>query len=460
MPKGKAKRGKGSLSEEVKVRIPLGREELELKIGIPSSHVRIARSKDERGEKSYEELTKEALGNPIGTRSLRELCRGRSTVAILIDDKYRPTEAYRILPTLLEELRSTGFREEGIAIVIGTGLHDPMDEEEVAKKVGDEIASKFKTIVHNAYRTEEHTFCGFSSLGNPVWINRTVAEADMKVCVGRIAPHGDAGYEGGAKMIVPGVSALETVMHNHAMFLSPYAGIGTLDENPGRRDMDDIGGLVGIDFIVNFVIGNDGRPVKAFAGHYLRAHRKGVEYGDENVWGCEIGTKADITIASLGSDPSEHRSLSLSLGLRGLANARRGTKPGGTIVYILGLGNGEEALEGKAGETSPPIVSELARSPMEKVLRRMERRDWENPEDWLHIMRASARKARYWDHKIILTGGRPSKELIENLEASYVESPEEAVRCALKPYLGLKPRVLILPEATKTVPMEQFHRNL
>lgn len=441
------------MTDEARVKIPLGKEELELKIGVPESHLRIALSKDERSERSFEALTKEALEKPIGTGSLKELRCGRSTVAILIDDKYRPTPAYRILPTLIEELKSAGFKDEGITIVTGTGLHDPMDEEEVAKKVGDEIASRFKTIVHNAYRSEDQAFCGFSPLGNPVWINRAVAKADMKICVGRIAPHGDAGYEGGAKMIVPGVSSLETVMHNHAMFLSPYAGIGTLEENPGRKDMDDIGGLVGIDFILNFVIGNDGKPVKAFAGHYLKAHRRGVEYGDENVWGCEIGTRADVTIASPGTGSQESRGLSL----RGIINARRGTKPGGTIVYILPEMEG--AKEGTPLETSPSIVAELARTPIERVLRRMERREWEKPEDWLHIMRAAAGKARYWHHKLILTGERVSKEVIENLGASYIEAPEEAVRLALKPYIGSKPRVLILPEALKTLPMEKFHRS-
>ena len=50
-----------------------------------------------------------------------------------------------------------------------------------------------------------------SELGTPIWVNRHVAEADFRVAIGRIAPHEAYGYEGGYKMIVPGVASFETI---------------------------------------------------------------------------------------------------------------------------------------------------------------------------------------------------------------------------------------------------------
>jgi len=315
------------------VTLPLGSEQIPLRIPASEERVHVVRSRNLRTGKSYEDLAREALAQPIGSPGLSTLARregGRAVV--MIDDKWRPTPAYRVLPTVLDELRKGGFRETDITIITGTGIHDLMNEEELAKKVGDDVLASFKVLAHDAYDKAAHAFMGFSSLGNPIWINKAVAEADVKVSVGRVAPHGDAGYEGGAKMIVPGVASLETVMHNHAMFLSPQAGIGTLESNPGRADMDDIGGLVGLDFILNLVIGSDGEPVKGFVGHFLKAHRAAVAYGDENVWGAETGLRADVTIASPGAGSSKP----MGVDGRALMNARRGTKPGGAIVLLCG----------------------------------------------------------------------------------------------------------------------------
>ena len=45
-----------------------------------------------------------------------------------------------------------------------------------------------------------------TSRGTPVDITRVVAEADRRICLGNIEYHYFAGYSGGAKAIMPGVS--------------------------------------------------------------------------------------------------------------------------------------------------------------------------------------------------------------------------------------------------------------
>ena len=120
--------------------------------------------------------------------------------------------------------------------------------------------------------------------------------------MGRIAPHNTHGYEGGAKMITPAVSHWLSVLRNHSCNFSPYCEYGSYGENPSRADVDDIGGMVHLEFIVNFVVNRFGEPLRAFCGHRLLAHRAGIAFGDREVWGAEIGHKADLTIATLGAN--------------------------------------------------------------------------------------------------------------------------------------------------------------
>jgi len=443
----------------MQVTLPFGPETVALRVPAAEDRVQVVRSRNLRTGRSHEQLAAEALAQPVGSLGLAALARKRSGKAVvMVDDKYRPTPTYRVLPAVLDELRQAGFHEREITIITGTGLHDLMSEEELVQKVGDETLARYRVLAHDAYDRGQQAFMGFSKLGNPIWVNRAVAQADLKVSLGRVGPHGDAGYEGGAKMIVPGVAALETVMHNHAMFLSPRAGIGSLGSNPGRRDMDDIGGRVSLDFILNFVIGSHGErvagfaaePVRAFAGHFLRAHRAAVAWGDANVWGAEIGRKADVTIASPGSGPSRPRGVDG----KALANAWRGTRLGGTIILLCG---DEEPESEEVRARTPPLLYELGSSPREAIWECMERREWKTPEDWLHIMRASAGRARYYYHRVLLAGGKVSPRTLRSLNAEQRESAEEAVKEAVSK-AGGKPRFLVLPEASHTLPLERFHK--
>jgi len=88
----------------------------------------------------------------------------------------------------------------------------------------------------------------------------------------------------------------------------------------------------------------------------------------------------------------------------------------------------------------------------------MERREWKTPEDWLHIMRTAAGKARYYHHRVLLAGGKVSQRTLRSLNAEHRESVEEAVNEAVTKLSG-KPRILVLPEASNSLPLERYHKQ-
>jgi len=49
-----------------------------------------------------------AFANPIGQETIRRLAEGRKTAAIAVDDLTRPTQAYRFLPFIVDELHQGG----------------------------------------------------------------------------------------------------------------------------------------------------------------------------------------------------------------------------------------------------------------------------------------------------------------------------------------------------------------
>ena len=90
-----------------------------------------------------------ALDQPIGSPPISKLAQGKQSVAIIVDDLSRPTPIKELLPAVLNELLAAGVTNEKIKIVIGTGSHRPLAFDEIALKIGSDIAENFQVKNHS-----------------------------------------------------------------------------------------------------------------------------------------------------------------------------------------------------------------------------------------------------------------------------------------------------------------------
>ena len=164
--------------------------------------------------------------------------------------------------------------------------------------------------------------------GSKVFLNRVFAEADVRILTGDVCLHYYAGYGGGRKSVLPGVSGEETIKHNHAMLLDANAKTGVLDGNPVHEDMIEAAKLAKVDFILNVVTNKKGEVVKAFAGDLEQAFSEGVKMVDE-MYRITVDRRADIVVVSPGGHPAD---VNLFQAYKGLDNALEATKRSGVIV--------------------------------------------------------------------------------------------------------------------------------
>src|SRR5207302_5702928 len=75
---------------------------------------------------------------------------------------------------------------------------------------------------------------------------------------------------------------------------------------------------------------------RVVAGHYEKAHRAGCAVVDE-VLSAEMGEPYDVLIASAGGYPLD---IDLRQAHKGLENACRALKPGGSILFFAECPNG------------------------------------------------------------------------------------------------------------------------
>lgn len=222
---------------------------------------------------------RKALGNPFGTPSLNQIAKGKKSAAIIVDDLSRPTPAGTVAPFIIEQLHEAGVPDDGIRFVVGGGAHRPLNDEEIAKKVGESIAAKYQVTNHDAY---SGTLTGMGNMddGTPVYINEVVAESDVKICLAGIYPHPSAGFGGGAKLILPGISGITTIFYNHSLF--PTRGRGLQErESPVmdlREHAEKVARFIGLDMIVNTIVNSRREVAGLFVGDVVEAHRAGCRF--------------------------------------------------------------------------------------------------------------------------------------------------------------------------------------
>ncbi|WP_432408957.1 nickel-dependent lactate racemase [Wukongibacter sp. M2B1] len=282
-----------------------------------------------------------ALKNPIGTSRLKDIVKPGEKIVIVTSDITRPMPSKKVLPPVLRELSLANVSKKDITIVLALGSHRSHTEEEKRNLIGDEIYDSEIEIIDSDMN--KCINLGECTNGTPVDIFKPVAKADRIICMGNIEYHYFAGYSGGSKAIMPGVSSHDAIQANHSNMIKDEAYAGNLETNPVRQDIDETGEFVKIDFIINVVLNKKKEIVKAVAGHYIKAHREGCRHLDE-MYGVEIEKQGDIVIVSPGGFPKD---LNIYQSQKGLDNSKHAVREGGIIILAASAkeGFGEKTFE-------------------------------------------------------------------------------------------------------------------
>ncbi len=291
---------------------------------------------------------------PVGTPPLPELVGPQEKLCLIVDDISRPTPVHIVLPVLLEELEAAGVPDTHIRIVFALGSHRKMTEGEMRARLGGRIFDRYRVGNSEFREPSKLRVLGTSESGVDIYLDRNVVEADRRIAVGNIVPHGAAGWSGGAKMIYPGVASEETVASYHMVSaLIPENILGQI-EPKSRTEIERWVEHVGLDFIVNTILTREQQLYRVVAGHYVQAQRLGVRYAEE-IYAVPVRRRMDIAVVS--SYPAESDFWQAGKGITGgellvrdggtlilVAPCNEGAGPHPTFIEYVGLDEPEKRL--------------------------------------------------------------------------------------------------------------------
>lgn len=370
-----------------------------------------------------------ALENPVGTPRLRDIVRPGEKIAVVTSDITRPMPTYAVMPPLLDELYGAGVRGGDITLIFALGSHRGHSEKEMRELAGERAYSEIRCIDGD---TRDCAHIGTTSRGTPVDIVRTVAEADRRICIGNIEYHYFAGYSGGAKAIMPGVSTREAIQNNHSRMVEEAACAGRISGNPVREDIEEAAGMVGVDFIVNVVLDEHKRIIRAVAGDVTQAHREGCAFLD-GLYAVPIDRQADIVVVSQGGAPKD---LNLYQTQKALDNAAHAVRDGGVIILV--------------GSCSEGLGEHVFEEWMTKI---------DSPRAMIDRIKKDFQLGGHKAAAIAMVLGRADIFLISDMEANFVKSifltPFADVQTAFDAALdrlGMSASVMVMPYGGSTLP--------
>lgn len=330
-------------------RFAYGNETLE--VDVPGNLIQVLRPDVGEATESEEQIVRSALESPTGSPRLGDMVNPGESAVVLISDMTRLWVRQDLfLPRIIEELARGGVHPSDITLIAATGDHRGHADEEWKLLLGPDIPAGVRWVDHDARDSASMVHLGSTSRGTEVSINALAAGADRLILTGGIVYHFLAGFSGGMKAILPGVSSYETIMANHSLALAEGGGIeasvsaGTMSGNPCSEDIWEGGELGSPDFLFNVVVDDENhRIVGAVAGDPRSAHRIGRGLARDR-WEVAIERRVPVVLASSGGYPKD---INLYQTYKTLYGARRAVADGGTVVIASlcseGMGNDDFA---------------------------------------------------------------------------------------------------------------------
>lgn len=304
----------------------------------------------------------EALASPIGAEPLEAFVGTRKPVVVIPD----ATRSWQRVSLMARAVRSR-LGERPVTWIVATGQHRAATEEEFRTLLGEALRPGDATLSHDCGRVRD--MGRRTSRGTPVTLCPEVADAGAVILAGGIVYHDLAGFSGGRKGLIPGVSGRESIRANHALSLRdgsicPGVGCGLLDANPVAEDMAEYARLCAdvLDlYLLNVVPDGDGNPYRYVAGNAEEAWAEGVRVA-RAIQTLRIPARVGCVVTSCGGYPGD---INLYQATKAVSAVAEVLRPGAGVLLCA---DGEEGMTDGFG-----AAMKLGMASREALLEELER---------------------------------------------------------------------------------------
>jgi len=388
---------------------------------------------------------KTALKNPVDSKKLEQ--EKFENPALLIADNTRLPSPY--VPSLIKTLEK---KTDNIKIVVACGTHPPPTLDHPKKVLGKKLFSPHKkNIIISSTKNpkSEYEYIGTTKRGTEVELNKEVLSCDFILSTLCVRPHYFAGWEGGAKALLPGVSSKKSIGRNHSYVIGdPESKELFIHGNKVREDMNDVPKLLekktGIKHrILDFVPNKDDVPVEVKYGEPVKTHTQLAEFAKKIY---QVKTKPSSLVISIAEEPlSRNFYQSLKAAVHASNVVKYKTHPKPTLIFIGKMqdGIGTDVFK-KEFETYMDMEPEKVRKDLK---RRVKEGTFNETLQKINRLTMFVPRINF----IVVSDKAPKQveRLVKEKNIPFFRKLDDALSAVDHKFLS---DVLIIPEGTSTVP--------
>jgi nickel-dependent lactate racemase len=211
--------------------------------------------------------------------------KNAKSACVLVSDATRNVPNSLVAGLVVKALTDGGVPLSGIRFFVALGVHRDATEAEMRGMLGESLWGKVSIENHTPYDKSNLIYLGTTACGTPVEVNKRAWECDLHLSIGKVEPHEFAGFSGGRKSVLPGISSERTILSNHSPRMLYCEGSipGALEGNPIHQDMVETANLFRLDYTISFVLNCEGEPAAVFGGSMLQSHAAAVKFSREYI---------------------------------------------------------------------------------------------------------------------------------------------------------------------------------
>lgn len=287
------------------------------------------------------------------TAGIASFLKGAKKVLVIINDATRPTPTQAMLSALLPQFEKAGLSDAQVTILVATGAHRGVKDEELEQLLGTYTQRlKSRLVSHDAKDASSLVNVGTTRNGTPILLNKLLFSCDRIVVTGSVEPHYFAGFTGGRKAFLPGIAGFSTIEANHKLAIQDEAHSLALEGNPVHEDMMDALTHIKAPIVsLMTVLDKDQKVVAATSGDIVQSFLEAVEIA-RSVFCVPVKEQADVVI-SIAKFPMD---INLYQSQKAIDNGSLAVKDGGTLILVASCreGIGDAAFAKLLGSCKSP----------------------------------------------------------------------------------------------------------
>ena len=268
-----------------------------------------------------------ALANPLGFPPLDKAIVPGDRIVLALDSS--APQAGILLAALVEYLIEAGAEPANLTI-LRTQADRDADAEDPRDYLPEAWREQVALEIHDPAAKAQLGLLGSSQEGRPIYLNRTLLDADLVVPLGCLRAGDTLGYHGRHGGLFPAFADQKTLER----YRKPRSGAARHEvDQRHRQEMDEIGWLLGTQFTVQAVPGAGDSLLAMLAGDPAEVFEQGQRMF-EAAWSVHFERKASLVVAAVSGRASLQSWENLA---RALSNAGRAVAEGGAIALCTEL---------------------------------------------------------------------------------------------------------------------------